>query len=219
MTTFSIFDHGLLIKRWSPPHALDDVAARRHAVVQALEILHPVVRPLALEITMGPLDPETFSVTHELTRRVASRDIPAQVAHQSAFATSPEPELVDSLTPDIVSRALTPAEHDWDIYTVSALVTAARIRVEHPRVERMPSFDIPTLEADGDRWVVGPIDAPGCRFLPPVGLLWRQEWGDLELSIEAFWSLWWQIGSAEHTALSDTEQALDASGWRQRLDA
>lgn len=123
MVTFSIFDRGLLIKRWSPAHAPAAVAARRRAIVRTLGILRPVVRPLALEITMGPLDPETFSVTHELTRRLASRAIPAQVSHQSAFAVSPEPELVDSLTPDVVWRALMPAEHDRDLHTVSAPVT------------------------------------------------------------------------------------------------
>ncbi|MDN3358583.1 hypothetical protein [Actinomadura sp. DC4] len=214
MPTFSIFDRGLCVERRSPDHALDDVAARRDTVLQALEILRPVVRPLAIEITMGSLDPETFASDFELIRRVASRTIPAGVAHQSAFAESPEAELVDSLTPDVVLEALTPAESDWDIHSVRALVTAARTEVANPRIDRMPSLEVPTLEMDGERWLVGPVDEPGYRLQPPISLRWQQERGELRLSVEAFWSLWWQLGSAEHTALREAERALDESGFQ-----
>lgn len=213
MSTFSISDHGLTIARESPSQALDDLAGRRRAVVRALEILHPVVRPLALEITLGPMDPETFAVTPMTSRRLASSAIPADVAHQSAFAHPAEVEVVDSLTPDIVIRALTPENPGWDFATSVALVTMARTDASDLTVDRMPSLAVPTLEADGGRWVVAPVDVPGYRLLPPIGLTWRQEWGDLQLTIEAFWSLWWHTTSAEYAALRAAERALDAAGF------
>lgn len=143
MPTFSISDSGLSIQREGPPRSPDDVAARRRAVVQALEILHPVVRPLALEIT--------------------------------------------------------PEAPGWDFATIEALVTAARTSERDPIIDRMPSRAVPMLELDGGRWLVGPIDAPGYRLQPPIRLTWRQQWGELSLTIQALWSLWWQTGSPEHT--------------------
>lgn len=213
MSMFSISDHGLIIARESPSQALDDLATRRHAVVRALEILHPVVRPLAIEITLGPVDPETFAVTPITSRRLASSAIPAGVAHQSAFARSTEVEVVDSLTADAVIRALTPENPGWDFATTVALVTMARTYASDLIIDRMPSLAVPMLEADGGRWVVGPVDVPGYRLLPPIGLTWRQEWGDLQFTIEAFWSLWWQTASAEYAALRAAERALDAAGF------
>ena len=216
LAMFSISDQGLINERECPLQALDDSAGRRHAVVQALEILAPIVRPLALEITLGPMDPETFAVTTAESRRLASSAIPAGVAHQSAFAHSAEIEVVDSLTSDAVLRALTPREAGWEFSTIVTLVTSARVYVSDLVLERMPSLPVPTLEADGGRWVVGPLDAPGYRLLPPIRLTWRQEWGDLSLAIEAFWSLWWQTDSAEYAALRAAEQALDAAGFTVR---
>jgi hypothetical protein len=213
MPTFSISDHGLFIQRQGPPHSPDDVAARRRAVVQALEILRPVVRPLALEITLGPLEPETFAVTPTTNRRLASRAIPAGVAHQSAFAHSAEVEVVDAITPDLVLQAITPEAPGWDFATIEALVTAARTSERETIIDRMPSRAVPMLELDGGRWLVGPIDAPGYRLQPPIRLRWRQQWGELSLIIQALWSLWWQTGSPEHTGLRAAERALDAAGF------
>jgi hypothetical protein len=170
MAMFSISKQGLINERECPSQALDDTAGRRHAVVQALEILAPVVRPLAFEITLGPMDPETFAVTTVENRRLASNAIPAGVAHQSAFAHSAEVEFVDCLAPDAVIHALTSREAGWDFSTVVTLVTSARVYVSDLVLERMPSLPIPTLEADGSRWVVGPLDVPGYRLLPPIRL-------------------------------------------------
>lgn len=78
----------------------------------------------------------------------------------------------------------------------------------------MPSVTVPMLELDALRWAVGPIDLPGARLLPPIGVLWQQGWGDLQLTIEAFWSLWWQTSTAEYAALRAAEQALDDVGYR-----
>jgi hypothetical protein len=99
MPTFFISDRGLLIRRGGPAQALEDSAALRRAVVRALEILQPVVRPLALEITLGPLDPETFAVTPAESRRIASRAIPPGVANLSAFEQPAEIELVETSRP------------------------------------------------------------------------------------------------------------------------
>lgn len=216
MVMFSISEQGLLSERVCPTQGFDDVAGRRHAVVRALEILAPVVRPLAFEITLGPMDPETFGVTHEDSRRLASSAIPAGVAHKSAFEHPAEIELVDSLTPDVVMRALTPREPGWDFSTVVTRVTAARVHESELVFQRMPSLPVPTLEADGSRWVVGPLDAPGYRHFPPIRLTWRQEWGELLLAIHAFWDQWWQTNAAEYAALRAADQALDAAGFTVR---
>jgi hypothetical protein len=213
MTTFSISDRGLTIKRRSPEQSLADVVARRRSVVRALEILRSIVRPLSLEITFGPMDPDTFAVTPVMSRRVASRSIPGGVAHQSALAQPAEIELVDSLTPDVVMNALTPRDSGWDFSTIAALVTAARTDARELHIDRIPTLRVPMTDADGARWAVGPIDVGGGRLLPPIGLLWQQEWGDLELTIEAFWSLWWSPGSAEYVALRDAERELDTAGF------
>ena len=109
MPTFSISDHTLRFVRYGPPGVLDGVAQRRSAVMRALEILSPVVRPLALEISFGPLDPVTFAVWTETDiRRLAMRAIPDGVANRSAYARPVEIERVDELTDDVVRRALTP---------------------------------------------------------------------------------------------------------------
>src|SRR5262245_61598285 len=217
MSTFSIHDHGLLIKRWSPAHALDDIASRRRSVIQALELIQTVVRPLALEITLGPMDAETFAVTPVESRRVASRGIPEGVAFQSAFSPAGPLEVVDSLTADAVARALTPEQSNWDIATVSALTTAAYTSADTLQVEQMPSVISPIIEMDGVRWAVGPIDLPGSRLIPPIGIRWHQEWGDLQLDIEALWSPWWQTSSAEYAALRAAEKALDDAGFRMNV--
>lgn len=214
MSTFSIHDHGLLIKRWSPAYALDDIASRRRSVVQALELIQTVVRPLALEITLGPMDAETFAVTPVESRRVASRGIPAGVASQSALSPASPLEVVDSLTADAVARALTPEQADWDFATISAITTAAYTSADALELEQMPSVTAPIIEMDGVRWAVGPLDLPGARLIPPVGIRWHQEWGDLQLVIEAFWNPWWQTSSAEYAALRAAEKALDDAGFR-----
>jgi hypothetical protein len=213
MPTFSISDRGLLIKRSGPAQALEDSAARRRAVVRALEILHPVVRPLALEITLGPLDPETFAVAPAESRRIASRAIPSGVANPSAFEQPAEIELVDDLTADVLLRALTPAQPGWDFATITASVTAARVTASELTIDRMPAHAVPMLVLDGEHWAVGPIDAQGYRLAPPIALRWRQEWGDVELTIEALWSLWWQTDSAELAGLRAAERALDDPGF------
>jgi hypothetical protein len=214
MSTFSIHDHGLLIKRWSPAYALDDIASRRRSVIHALELIRTVVRPLALEITLGPMDAETFAVTPVESRRVASRGIPAGVACQTALSPAGTLEVVDSLTADAVARALTPEQTNWDFATVSALTTAAYTSANTLQVEQMPSVTSPIIEMDGVRWAVGPIDLPGARLIPPIGIRWHQEWGDLQLAIEALWSPWWQTSSAEYAALRAAEKALDDAGFR-----
>ena len=78
----------------------------------------------------------------------------------------------------------------------------------------MPSVTAPIIEMDGVRWAVGPLDLPGARLIPPVGIRWHQEWGDLQLAIEAFWNPWWQTSSAEYAALRAAEKALDDAGFR-----
>jgi hypothetical protein len=213
MSTFSISDRGLIIKRSYTAPALDDTTARRRAVSRVLELLHPLVRPLALEITLGAMDPETFGVTPTTSRRLVSRVIPAGVACHSALAEPGELTVVDSLTPGVVMRALTPGEPGWDFCTISALVTAARVHTSELRIDRMPSLGVPSLEIDGAPWIVGPLDVAGSRLLPPISLRWHQEWGDLLFTMEALWSLWWETGSAEHAALRAAEQALDAAGF------
>ncbi|MBB5774409.1 hypothetical protein [Nonomuraea jabiensis] len=213
-STFAIADRGLLITRYGPPRVLDGVAERRSAVMRTLEILSPVVRPLALEISFGPLDPETFAVSPETeTRRLATPAIPAGVANQSAYAEPAEIELVDELTADVVARALTPPYPDWDVGTIRATVTAARVSATDLTIEQLPSRHVPVVVLDGERWAVGPIDALGYRLQPPVALVWRQEYGDILLRIEAFWTLWWQTDSAEYVSLRAAEQALDAAGF------
>ena len=77
----------------------------------------------------------------------------------------------------------------------------------------MPAHAVPVLVLDGERWAVGPIDVQGYRLAPPIALRWRQEWGDVELTIEAFWSLWWQTDSAELAGLRAAERALDDAGF------
>lgn len=195
---------------------LEDVAARRSTVAHALEILQPVVRPLALEITFGAMDPETFAVGPVTSRRIASRELPAGVACQSALARPAELETVDTITPEILTRVLTPPSPGWDFSTIRVLVTAARSDAIELQIDRMPSRSIPILEADDGRWVVGPIDAPGDRLSPPIGLLWQQEWGDVQLTVQSFWSLWGQSGSSEHAVLRAAESALDAAGFVAR---
>jgi hypothetical protein len=214
MTTFSIHDQGLLIKRWSPACPLEDIASRRRSVIQALELVQPVIRPLALEVTLGPMDPETFAVTPVESRRVVSRRIPAGAVSESALSPASPLEVVDSLTADVVERALTPQQANWDVATISALTIAARTSADTLELERTPSRTAPMIEMDGIRWAVGPIDMPGARLIPPVGLRWHQEWGDLQLAIEAFWSPWWQTSTAEYAALRAAERALDDAGFR-----
>lgn len=214
MSTFSIHDHGLLIKRWSPACASDDITSRRRSVVQALELIQTVVRPLVLEITLGPMDAETFAVTPAESRRVASRGIPAGVASQSALSPAGPLEVVDSLTADAVTRALTPEQSNWDVATISALTTAAYTVADTLQLEQTPSATVPIVEMDDVRWAVGPIDLPGVRLIPPIGIRWRQEWGDLQLAVEAFWSPWWETSSAEYAALRAAEKALDDAGFR-----
>lgn len=211
--TFSIADHGVLIQRLVPPHALEDVAARRRAVLRALEILQPVVRPLALEIALGPLDPETFAVESREIRRIAVRAIPPGVANPSGIADPPQVEQVDRMSPEVIERALTPSQPGWDLSVVTATVTAARIGSDELVIDTMPSRSVPTIELDGARWVVGPVDAPGYRLSPPIALSWEQMWGDLQVTIDARWSLWWPVDSAEFAGLRAVERALDAAGF------
>jgi hypothetical protein len=216
MVEFSIVDNGLRIERYGPPQVLDGVGERRAAVLRALDILAPVVRPLALEISFGPLDPETFAVYPEIEiRRLATPAIPAGVANRSEYESSAEIELVDALTADVVARALTPPHPDWDVATIRATVTAARVFETELTIERLPALPVPVVVLDRERWAVGPIDVPGCRREPPVGLLWRQEYGDIVLRIEAFWTLWWQTDLPEYAGLRAVERALDAAGFPQ----
>jgi hypothetical protein len=171
MPTFSISDHTLHFMRHGPPGVLDGVAQRRSAVMRALEILSPVVRPLALEISFGPLDPVTFAVWSETDiRRLAMRAIPDGVANPTAYARPVEIERVDELTEDVVRRALTPSHPDWDVATIRAPVTAARVTATDLTIEEMPSRQVPMIVLDGERWAVGPIDAPGYRLRPPIAL-------------------------------------------------
>ena len=206
MPTFSISDHTLRFERHGPPGVLDGVAERRSAVMRALEILSPVVRPLALEISFGPLDPVTFAVWTETDiRRLAMRAIPDGVANRSAYARPVEIKRVDELTDDVVRRALTPPHPDWDVATIRAPVTAARVTATDLTIEEMPSRQVPVIVLDGERWAVGPIDAQGYRLKPPIALTWHQDYGDIVLRVEAYWTLWWSAISAE--------QALDAAGF------
>jgi hypothetical protein len=69
------------------------------------------------------------------------------------------------------------------------------------------------IEADGGPWLVGPVDLPGDRLSPPIRLRWLQEWGGLELTIEALWSPWSETSSAELVALQAATRALDAAGF------
>lgn len=213
MPTLSIADHGVTIHRSSPTHALDDVEARRHAVLRALEILTPVVRPLALEVSLGTLDTDTFAVEPREVRRIAIRSLPVGVANLSAFADPPPVELVDVLTFEHVMRVLTPTEPGWDVATITAPVTAARVHATKLAFERLPSRPVPTMEIDGATWVVGPIDAPGYRLAPPIALSWRQDYGDLQLTVAARWNLWSMSGSAELAGLRAAERFLDAAGF------
>jgi hypothetical protein len=213
MPTFSISDQGVRIGRSAPTHALDDVAARRRAVLRALDVLSPVVRPLALEIVLGPLHLDTFAVEPGETRRLAVRSIPAGVAHPSAFAHPVPVELVDALTPDTVLRAITPPHANWDIASVTATVTAARVSTDDLVFDQLPAQRMPVIELDGARWLVGPLDETGYRLTPPIAVTWRQEWGDLRLTLEAAWSLWWPVESAERAWLCAAARALDAAGF------
>jgi hypothetical protein len=216
MPTFSISDHTLRFERHGPPGVLDGVAERRSAVMRALEILSPVVRPLALEISFGPLDPVTFAVWTETDiRRLAIRAIPDGVANRSAYARPVEIERVDELTDDVVRRALTPPHPDWDVATIRAPVTAARVTATDLTIEEMPSRQVPVIVLDGERWAVGPIDAQGYRLKPPIALTWHQDYGDIVLRVEAYWTLWWSTISAECAGLRSAEQALDAAGFPQ----
>jgi hypothetical protein len=219
MSTISIADQGLRFERFGPPDVLDGVAERRAAVLRAIEVLAPVVRPLAVEISFGPLDPDTFRVARiEETRRIAVRDLPDGVVDASDFADPPEPLLVDELTADVLTQALTPPQPDWDIAKVRASVTAARITATDLTIEQLPSRPVPEIEFDGDRWVVGPLDAQGLRLLPPIALTWRQEYGDVVLFVEAFWSPWWRTDTPEHAGLRAVEQALTAAGFPETAD-
>jgi hypothetical protein len=213
MSMFSISDHGVRIQRSAPTHALDDVAARRRAVLRALEVLQPVVRPLALEIVLGPLHLDTFAVEPSETRRLAVRTIPAGVAHPSTFTPPVAVELVDALTPDTVLRAITPPQANWDIASVTATVTAARVASDELVFDQLPTQRMPVIELDGAPWVVGPLDEPGYRLTPPIALIWKQAWGDLRLTVESAWSLWWPTESAERAGLRAVERALDAAGF------
>lgn len=213
MPTFSISEHGVRIQRSAPSHALDDVAARRRAVLRALDVLSPVVRPLALEIVLGPLHLDTFAVEPGETRRLAVRSIPPGVAHPSALAHPVPVEIVDALTPDTVLRAITPPYANWDIASVTATVTAARVSTDDLVFDQMPTRRLPVIELDGARWVVGPLDEIGYRLTPPIAVTWKQEWGDLRLTVEAAWSLWWPNDSAERAGLRATERALAAAGF------
>jgi len=122
--------------------------------------------------------------------------------------------VVDSLTADAVTRALTPEQSNWDVATISALTTAAYTVADTLQLEQTPSATVPIVEMDDVRWAVGPIDLPGVRLIPPIGIRWRQEWGDLQLAVEAFWSPWWETSSAEYAALRAAEKALDDAGFR-----
>lgn len=212
----SIADQGLMFEWRGPSDVLDGVAERRAAVLRALEILAPVVRPLALEISFGPLDPDTFAVGASIdSRRIAVRKLPDGVVDASAFAHSLEPVQVDELSVEVLEQALTPPHPEWDIATIRTSVTAARVTGVDLMIEQLPSHQVPVIELDGDRWAVGPLDVPGLRMQPPVALTWSQDYGDIVLAVEAFWSPWWQTTSAEYAGLRAVRQALTAAGFRE----
>jgi hypothetical protein len=210
-----ILGAGLFMERFNPPRPPDDVLARRRDLLRSLEVLHDVVRPLALQVTLGPLHPQTFDVESVQEQRwVVVDPLPDGVAHRPFFEPTVPVRRVGAITPALVEELVTPAHDGWDWESVHALVTASRLEAPVLRLEEAPALPVPVRDIDGATWVVAPLDVSGQVWPAPVTVRWQQYWGLVRLQLEARWELWLEVERPEYQGLRRAERALDALGFR-----
>ncbi len=167
------------------------------AVAELLRRVGHIVRPLCLEIAAGPIDPLTSRVERpEHWVRLQERVLPPGV-EPSLGAKDVRTQLVDSLGPVTVARALDQASGALDRIDFFAVLAAVD-------VDAAPSIEVngvvggaPLVRRGPRLWVAGPLGAAGAARIPPLRVTIESEPAGPVLTIETTWSPWQTEGRPE----------------------
>ncbi|MDO9459942.1 MAG: hypothetical protein Q7N95_07475, partial [Alphaproteobacteria bacterium] len=199
----------------------------------ALQALAGVVQPLAANLSLQCIDPQTgYAIGgtrpalafHHLRRSA----LPAGVHGAALFAgaaCSQAPTLDAATLRDWVVDVLTGAgcatgtSVGWD----SLRVDASLARLASADAESLPLLRAGTevalaaVEHDAQgAWASGPVDAYPDQ--PPIALALSNDAGALRLTIAVHWSPWSEPASAEGMALARACEQLKAQGWTEGDD-
>ncbi len=194
-TPIRIHDRGesFVLSAAGPPTTARAQAAR---VAKLLERVGHIVRPLCVELAAGPLDPDTAFV-EDCDRFVQiSERLPPEVAATHGRADVPV-QIVQTFGPGAIARAIEAC--GGLLGRLDALAILARVYDVHGErvaVEGV-SAGAPVFTRGPNRWLAGPLAAPGAPLSPPLTLSIEQTFEALVLTIETRWSPWLTEGRPE----------------------
>lgn len=212
-----------------PDDTVLDGPATADRVADALDALAPLVQPLNADMDVTCRDRDWINSAAPLPLwHLRTTDVPAQVRMRALYVDPQTRESAGpSLSPDAVRAWMTEAlgqtcptaqmpQTDWgDIF-----VYATRVRVPEENLAGRDALDleirrggtatVPVERQEGDAWAFGPSEA---FWLEPVSLRFSHGYGELSLTLTAYWSLWWEFGSPANALVREAVARLREHGW------
>ncbi|MFW6694310.1 hypothetical protein [Streptomyces sp. MAR4 CNX-425] len=232
-------------KPLAPSHSAASTVGQ---LTHGLRRLWPLVQPLSAEAVIGCHDRETtYPETgvspprphwfiHDRTAAEPTHDQALDVV--DPWYIDPVVEPVQRLSVETVrswlERAQAQPAPDPDTYEVGwteLWFNATRVRVPHPCAPDVPAnvaleaaevrwvATVPCARREGAAWVAGPT-----REMRRIGIrapmtLHASNYGQVEISVSANWSIWSAEGTPGRAALVDAARSLVADGWSVRYGA
>jgi len=208
----------------APLTEADDVEGRLNQLEAAFQALHPMVRPLAVEVETCWRELETGLPARNTypdppVRVFVEPGVPEGVVVLPATAGPPPIVSVPSLGPKAL-HALVGAERaqrpglvlDWvrcETLTVAASTSEP--------ISALRTRQLGVVQAFEPGWFAGPIDKLGYRLLPPIRI-WLFADASVTMTIVVHWSYWARANSKERAFLEAACERLDRAGWVRDSD-
>jgi hypothetical protein len=214
------------------------------AVSSLFTALWPVVRPLTVSLYMAAKQPGSSVFDKNIQVPVKSwylyeMDPPARVdiskyteselANQSDRRREGIPELTPQALTDWLTRAYAQQLPEGYVPILRSLdmnhARACLLQDQEPHIELAyrwghgsccEIYSIPVEKREDGFWVSGPIRGMTNLNHPPIAieLYTYEEFRNIDLSIQIFWSPWIEEGSAEEDLLWDCLCELEKRGWK-----
>lgn len=214
MTRCRIEDHGTRVELWSPELAPGDQGWTY--AMKILKALTPVARPWAVEVELGEWDPDLGMEPSGEAIWMARPDIPKGVTQKPNLQHDEPPQALSGSTAETILRLV---PQPW--FAIRFLVTAGRLHdddASQVELEDLSGHSAPVVHEDRVRWVVGPVDAPGHEYAPPLTVEIGHDLGAIRVEVEGRWSWWSDQNRPEHQGLKAFETELVRSGFRRLVE-
>lgn len=218
--------------RWIAPDPVPPESALAGVALAALDVLREVVEPLSADLDLVCADPldrwprgyarpaRAFWHLRNARRSELVRNAPMYVGAIVSEVSQLDRERLQGWIEQTLAQpcdgAGTKAVTAWGELAIRA--SCARLHRECGtsklilQSEAGP-LEVPIRDADGVRWVCGPV--AGAPTQPPIGVFLRREGRVLSLEVNGHWSWWTAEGSPEREVLDSALGRLRGSGWEK----